>query len=196
MPNYCFNTIRIVGGKEKLEKLLNDIRYVNDQDETVYNITRAYKCPSELDMIHRGGAKIDGAMHKRWYYLDKNGNLVERSPFQEDDDEVGKPIGMTEGFEKELIEKFGFADGFDFRTEMWGTKWVTDCEDYREWLEDDDESDLNFECESAWSPPLQLLHKIIEKYDLKYATCRWWEEGGYTGWDVVDLEDGIHSITN
>ena len=64
------------------------------------------------------------------------------------------------------------------------------------WLEDDDESDLNFECESAWSPPLELLHKIIEKYDLKYATCRWWEEGGYTGWDVVDLEDGIHSITN
>ena len=43
MPNYCFNTIRIVGGKEKLEKLLNDIRYVNDQHETAYNITRAYK---------------------------------------------------------------------------------------------------------------------------------------------------------
>ena len=82
MPNYCFNTIRIVGGKEKLEKLLNDIRYVNDQDETVYNITKAYKCPSELDMIHRGGMKIDGESYKRWYYLNDDGDLVRRSPFQ------------------------------------------------------------------------------------------------------------------
>jgi len=61
---------------------------------------------------------------------------------------------------KELIEKYGYDNWYDWRVENWGTKWELD-EDVQ--VSDDGEY-IKYDFETAWAPPEGIYHAIREKF--------------------------------
>ena len=197
MPNICTNTVRIVGEKENIKKLLDKVviedkeSYDSDTLVKVFDLTQARPQPTEFDLIHKGSATINGEQVSHWKLRDKTtGEIVEGSITSSFGNENIEMVKVTEEETQELINKYGSSDWYGWRAEAWGTKWVepkllTDTEIWEE--EGWSEMEINLECESAWGPPHELLDFISCEYDI-HISNRWWEEGGGLGWDHYNNE--------
>jgi hypothetical protein len=66
---------------------------------------------------------------------------------------------------------------WDWRVQNWGTKW-----DIEAVLDSADESYLEYSFDSAWSPPIQWLQKIVKDFPKLLFTLKYEEEGmGFMG---------------
>ena len=81
------------------------------------------------------------------------------------------------------IEKYGYANWYDFQVAKWGTKWDVSCEEV-----EIDEDGLGFSggFDSAWSPPMGVVEALVEQgYEV---TLYYYEPGmAYVG----KFEDGV-----
>jgi len=85
----------------------------------------------------------------------------------------------------ENVEKYGYANWYDYQVAKWGTKW--DVEPY-EPIEYDDQHDGNkvtFGFDSAWSPPTGVYEALVEQgftvkafyYESGMCFAGRWEDG-------------------
>jgi hypothetical protein len=74
---------------------------------------------------------------------------------------------------QEMIDKYGYSDWYDFRVAKWGTKWNACDVEMR--LEDETEVSISFN--TAWSPPLEVIEAIANKYPFADITLSYYEEG-------------------
>ena len=198
MPNICTNTINIRGDKEKVQKLLDlctrtDIRESYDSDTLVkaIDLTLARPQPIEFDYIHTGGATINGESVSHWKLRDKTTNEIVVSDITNTFGNDNIELVKVEQEEFDLLqEKYGAKDWYEWRVKSWGTKWLapTTFDNASIWHEEGWDMEVTIECESAWGPPEVLLEYISCEFDLDINN-RWWEEGGYTGWDYYDTEE-------
>lgn len=72
-----------------------------------------------------------------------------------------------------MIDKYGYSDWYDFRVAKWGTKWNACDVEMR--LEDETEVSISFN--TAWSPPLEVIEAIANKYPFADITLSYYEEG-------------------
>ena len=99
----------------------------------------------------------------------------------------GDPVEQAEieRKSKENVEKYGYANWYDFQSSNWGTKW--DVGGNGE-LADRDEDGLGFSAsfESAWAPPMGVVQELVDQgFEV---TLRYYEPGmAYVG----KFEDGI-----
>ena len=71
----------------------------------------------------------------------------------------------TEEKQKDLIEKYGYSDWYDWKNTNWGTKWIQDFE-----LIESLNEKLAYTFDSAWAPPIALIKKISSDYEnLKFS---------------------------
>lgn len=78
---------------------------------------------------------------------------------------------------KELIEKYGAKDWYDWHINNWGTKWDLTAE-----LLCSDEGYLQYCFDSAWSPPIEFLKEVSKKYTRLEFRLRYDEPGvGFMG---------------
>jgi len=99
---------------------------------------------------------------------------------------LGDPVAQAELEAKSQanIEKYGFANWYDFNVAKWGTKWEiggngTEAER--------DEDGLGFSApfDSAWSPPIGVCEALVEQgfevvlyyYEPGMGYCGKWEDG-------------------
>lgn len=83
--------------------------------------------------------------------------------------------------QKENIEKYGYADWYDWSFGNWGTKWDV-CEAY---CNDHDVNFLTACFDTAWSPPIRFYEKMKELgfvvhafyYEPGMAFCGTWQDG-------------------
>jgi hypothetical protein len=93
---------------------------------------------------------------------------------------------------EELIEKTGYSDWYDWRTDNWSTKWEVDA-DGLELVENDDSATITGWFDSAWAPPIGAYeHFIRENSDCSIHS--YYYEGGmdFAG----EYEDGIDNCIN
>tara|TARA_R100000005_G_C4992199_1_gene199446 strand:- start:885 stop:1472 length:588 start_codon:yes stop_codon:yes gene_type:complete len=192
MPNICENTIRIVGDTDKVNQLLADMTtdgyegrsYDTDQMVKVYDLTRVRPMPVVFDSMHIGGRNIDGFQAKVWVYKDKDGNIVDDNLLQiltEDKDYTAEAV--TDEVLDALKEEFGASDWREWRSNNWGTKWVTQVDVDNVSIEEYEGTMwVEFVVDSAWGPPHELLEFINKEYELDGLSNRWWEEGGHADW--------------
>ena len=83
----------------------------------------------------------------------------------------------------ENVQKYGYANWYDFQTANWGTKWDVDCSDVEI---DDDGLGFSGGFESAWAPPIRIAEALVEQgFEV---TLYYYEPGmGFVG----KFEDGI-----
>ena len=197
MPNICTNTINITGDQDKVQKLLDICTtevaedYGSDTLVKAIDLTLSRPQPKEFDLIHTGGATINGEKVSHWKLRDKttgeivNGSIT--SSFGNDNIEMIK----VEQEEFDLLEKqYGATDWYEWRSRNWGTKWVapTTFDKASIWHEEGWDMEVTIECESAWGPPEQLFSYISTEFGIN-VNNRWWEEGGCTGWDYYNSEE-------
>jgi hypothetical protein len=84
--------------------------------------------------------------------------------------------------EKANLEKYGYANWYDYCVNEWGTKW--DIEPYEPVsLQEDGRLTMSFD--SAWSPPTQAYEKLVDLgfsvrayyYESGMGFCGIWDEG-------------------
>ena len=92
---------------------------------------------------------------------------------------IGLPQHMSEGDYKEKW--------YDTNIEWFGTKWDIS---YSEDLFTFDKDEINFSCETAWSPPIPFLHTLCKMY--KVNAYLFYSEGGvgFAGESTFNWVDG------
>ena len=60
------------------------------------------------------------------------------------------------------IKKYGYATWYEWCCEEWGTKWNA-CNTYIDW---DEDFNIYFTFQTAWSPPEPVIKALVEKYKL------------------------------
>jgi hypothetical protein len=83
------------------------------------------------------------------------------------------------------IEKYGYANWYDWSNAMWGSKWG-DCETVMEF---DGEKQIVLSYNSAWSPITEALQKISTDFPLLKFHTQVDEEGGFFA-GVIVIQDG------
>ena len=84
--------------------------------------------------------------------------------------------------EKANLEKYGYANWYDYCVNEWGTKW--DISPYEPVTLDED-GRLTMSFDSAWSPPTQAYEKLLDLgfslrayyYESGMGFCGIWDEG-------------------
>jgi hypothetical protein len=98
---------------------------------------------------------------------------------RESDENAQKAL---EDKEKANLEKYGYANWYDYCVNEWGTKW--DIEPYEPVsLQEDGGITMSFD--SAWSPPTQAYEKLVDLgfslrayyYESGMGFCGIWEDG-------------------
>lgn len=103
--------------------------------------------------------------------------------------------------QKSNIEKYGYADWYAFRVNEWGVKWDISSDDVDCELNKEDNS-LTAWFQSAWSPPIEAYHNLIELgfditayyYEPGVGFCGSFEDEYNTEYDVEDAPSDIDDI--
>ena len=75
---------------------------------------------------------------------------------------------------------------YDWHVDNWGTKWDASCDDRKieddlpkDWKDYDDDKvcEINYYFETAWSPPIPIVKKLLEKYPKLNITLYYYEPG-------------------
>ena len=145
MPNHVYTRISIFDPSKKQKKILDKI-------EKAGGLCRYYKpFPKQFDDIKNGCTTIDGKSVKNWRTIN------------------GKDVPVSEQELKELKEKYGAINWYDWCCDNWGTKWG--CYEFGI-----DDEVIAFT--SAWSPIGDNIIRMFAK-DFPSFIYSWEEEQGY-----------------
>lgn len=150
MPNTTLNTCKIMGPKEHIAMLLEDM--TNDEDDI--RLSYAYPQPKIFMGIHTGDIRINNEDHKVWRYDTRVSSI--------EDIKHATPVAMSDGEIQTIIDKYGTVDPIEWQYQNWGTKWG----DYNTIVEKVDDEQINIAFTSAWKEPDLLLHEISMKYSV------------------------------
>lgn len=89
-----------------------------------------------------------------------------------------------EAQQKTNVDKYGYANWYDFCVSRWGTKWDVDAYDPDSVVLDDNNT-VSFGFDSAWSPPTGIYEAMVEEgysveayyYESGMGYCGVWQDG-------------------
>lgn len=110
---------------------------------------------------------------------------------------TGKTIGeLTVECEKGALliksnkKKYGHSNGYEWRIDNWGTKWIAHDSFLMQKLSNKDKTKfvLNVDFKTAWGPPAQVINRLALDFPGTEFCLKYWEGGG--GFK------GIHHVLN
>lgn len=161
-----------------------DLKYVvgSDRETLMYAKThnKVVMPPSDMEILSRE-AGHDIFVGKSEQFKDTEYELVE----------------LTEGEKKQLEEKHGATNWYDWNIKNYGSKWP-DCYTHAQTVQN---GNLLFQFESAWAPLVTLAKRISEDYKckvvLKYSSIENCDKGElrfdsgmnyYDKWELWDVQ--------
>lgn len=161
MPNWCSNTLWVEGNPEKLQKFLSKV--VTDSDNgTLYSLDPQNR-RFTLEGMFPTPEELLGVSSPNVY----RGEANDAEAIEKYNAEV-----------KRLEETYGYPDWYTWRLANWGTKWDV-CDSH---IYENDEANFMVMFDSAWSPPLIWLERVVAKYpELKFRIAYSEPGNGYCG---------------
>jgi hypothetical protein len=167
MPNYCTNTLTIVGNDKTFDKVIAPyittqiVKDFNDQDEevTMLDFEKVIPFPKCI------------AETKHLWSMDATKRLnIDHSQL----------IELIKEAEESNLEECGYKSWYDWSVEHWGTKWNSDSVQVSE-------SGAGFV--TAWSPPCEVIQELAKqlKCDLRLTYI---EEGEFFCGEFLAGADG------
>lgn len=166
MPNYCWNHLEVTGDEIQLREFVEKST-INIKEGNEFTFNGTHPMPEEFNNIKTGACTIDGVRCTKWIETD------------------GKSIPVTEEVLKELNEKYGADNWYDWSNTNWGTKWDA-CEPY---ISHNDIDYFAVTFDTAWSPPVNWIGNIQQDFpDLRFE-LEYEEPGmGYGGRLVCEFD--------
>jgi hypothetical protein len=142
-------------------------------------------CNNTLNIRHEDPAMIERAREA----FNKGALLQEFIPCPQDlTDTVSGSMGEDQRAAHEAqqaanVEKYGYANWYDFQVAQWGTKWDVGADGQSALDQDGGGLVMNFD--SAWAPPIAAYEKLLDMgfeilayyYEPGMAFCGKWEDG-------------------
>lgn len=106
--------------------------------------------------------------------------------------------GSNSETNQEFIDKYGFDNWYDWSLHNWGTKWDVDFDlEFVSFADIDTATPLTLEFNSAWSPPLAVWQKFVDRYPkgtFEVAHLQYIESGcQFCGvHDALDNTESVH----
>ena len=188
MPNWVDNVMIIKAEPRVLSELRTKIKTdKRDDTEQYFQIARSlYPMPQDLKYVI--GSRRDDVKYIKvqdkivmppedWYY--KDGKIVS-DLFPETNFDV---VDLTEGEKKQLEEKHGATNWYDWNIKTYGTKWA----DVDTQLVSESPTRLVFEFDTAWSPSFSLSGRISDEYKLEVL---------HKHWSIENMSEGNATFTN
>ena len=155
MPNWCWNNLEVTGDEIQLREFVEKST-INIEENDEFTFTGTYPMPKEFEGIHTGAyTDENGVSHRRWKKVD------------------GKNIPISDKEIKQLEEKYGSDNWYDWCNGNWGTKWDA-CESY---IANNDINFFSVSFDTAWAPPINWLKNIVKDYPGLNFELRYEEPG-------------------
>lgn len=106
--------------------------------------------------------------------------------------------GSNSETNQEFIDKYGFDNWYDWSLHNWGTKWDVDFDlEFVSFADIDTATPLTLKFNSAWSPPLAVWQKFVDRYPkgtFEVAHLQYIESGcQFCGvHDALDNTESVH----
>ena len=176
MPNWCYNYLSAEGSEDEISKLKLQLNRpftkVHDQwnPETNKMEMKEYSYSNPVFAFHNiYNHKQDGISDEIY-----NSQADHSVPLQE-----------------QLM--FAGNNWYDWNVRNWGTKWdvaIGDKDEYPDTeMTCDDTKFISYQFNTAWSPPLAGIEKLIEQYPSLNFTLSYEEETGWGG--EISWEEGV-----
>jgi hypothetical protein len=169
MPNWCSNSFEIkcdTTSRESIESFQEIVKIIK-KDKNMFRSESFFPTPEELSKISSGSHTIDGVAYHHWLTIH------------------GKGVPVPEEMVKELLEKYGCLNWYDWNLNNLGTKWHFDSVD----VVDLTSNVIEFNADTAWSPPTEFCCNISQKFPGIYIKLAFFEPGcGFAG--VENIFDG------
>jgi hypothetical protein len=169
MPNWCTNSFQIKAdrsskdGSASFEKIIK----ILENDENIFKSDSFYPTPVELRKVISGSTTIDGTSYHHWLEV------------------AGKQVALPKKMEKDLLEKYGHLNWYDWNIHNLGTKWHFKSYDVVDITNDV----ISFGADTAWSPPTQFCCNMSTEFPGIHIKLAFIETGmGFAG--VENIFDG------
>ena len=184
MPNYCYNSFKITGSKESLEAFRKKYVVKDEYGNDHFDFHKVIPMPKALGVEDNGAA---GRVYKLTYGIElfkQNPKCLGEDAFwiyqliqeleksgedpQTRIDEILKHHPTTkeeaEQYHKNF-QKYGYKTWYDWSIAKWGTKWnnIGDTGSIS-LVEGEQQSELYIDFDTAWSPCIPVVKKLIKKH--------------------------------
>jgi hypothetical protein len=185
MPNWCSNSLHILGDREQLRDFQERVTLTDDDGNKGYSILNAlYPTPKELRDAVSG--HFTEKPNDNWAKLLANGEIT-----QEWHDELVERNRKGWEVAQANRAKYGYSDWYDWCVDKWGTKWG-DCD--TELHNDASDGHLDMTFQSAWSPPVDGIIEISKMFpDLVFMMS--WAEEGMDFYGGCAIKNGAHKLS-
>ena len=156
MPNYCNNTLKVMGDASEMKRF-KEIGIVIDEDtkEPVWYMGNYFPTPEPLTRTISPAQSAEGREFTNEWEISSAKKRIENG-------EVGVvvPVGIpcannSADARAKLVEEFGFDSWYEWCVANWGTKWNCNT---------NEDTVLEFSFDSAWSPPIKWLAKVVTDF--------------------------------
>lgn len=184
IPNWCENRLTITGDMAELKRLKKNAVFKykkvekGEDKENTFSIAKLYPMPKEF----AGGSSPAHIVAEKDYEAELAKWKIESKKAKKDDRyfHTGKPI--TKKMSEEYKKKYGAEDWYMWAIKHWGTKWDTRCSSQNTEEDFKTTKELNYDFDTAWSPPCGALVVISKTYPKLTFELNYCESGmGFSG---------------
>lgn len=207
MPNWCWNTLSIKGNEKeiaKFKKVLNTPdsieiickaknketlreKYLAEQREKglntddILNFTATKIKPIDEFILNEYKNNVNYNIE-----LNESGDVISviKSRMLNAFYPMPKELENTTSpsvSDDVLVAKYGASNWYDWHVNFWGTKWDVESE-----INSEDETFVQIDFDSAWSPPTEWLKKVAQDYPSLEFLLEY-EEGGCAFKGVLEI---------
>ena len=181
MPNWTYNTIRVEGSKDSLNKFMTDglanaHKPEKEGDNPQLSLSSWIPTPEtflKYDTTNHPNGKGLKVGDKWWDGLGPHGDKVVTEE-------------LIEEFKRATEEqrtKYGVVGWYDYNVKTFGCKWDSEVR-----VENINDTEINLSADTPWSAPDKWLRTISEKYpELTFHLHALYEEGF---WEDLDFKEG------
>jgi hypothetical protein len=181
MPNWTYNTIRVEGSKDSLNKFMTDglanaHKPEKEGDNPQLSLSSWIPTPEtflKYDTTNHPNGEGLKVGDKWWDGLGPHGDKVVTEELIEEFKQATK----------EQAEKYGVVGWYDYNVKTFGCKWDSEVR-----VENINDTEINLSADTPWSAPDKWLRTISEKYpELTFHLHALYEEGF---WEDLDYKEG------
>ncbi len=160
MPNWSYNSLKVSGTKEEMEKFYQIALKMDESGKEVFSFNNLFPMPEK---IRNTISPSSSALGRKWINEDvsskRNDKLSDVLGEDENHPDLIPVENNTPEKCQQLIKEFGTDNWYDWNIKNYGTKWNATDTDFTK-----EETEFHSNFDTAWSPPSTFIEKLVKMF--------------------------------